>query len=70
PASRINLKERGLLKQGYAADIVIFNPTTIIDVATFNNPHQFPNGIEHVLVNGNRTIERGKFIGELSGVVL
>ncbi|MEG1483838.1 MAG: D-aminoacylase [Bacteroidales bacterium] len=70
PASRINLKERGLLKQGYAADIVIFNPTTIIDVATFNNPHQFPNGIEHVLVNGNHTIERGKFIGELSGVVL
>lgn len=70
PASRLGLKERGLLKEGYAADIVIFNPDTIADLATFQSPHQFPAGIEHVLVNGDHTIAAGKFIGKLNGTIL
>lgn len=70
PASRLNLKNRGLLKEGYAADVVIFDPGTITDIAAFDAPHQFPTGIAHVLVNGNHTIAAGKFIGELSGTIL
>lgn len=70
PASRINLKNRGLLKEGYAADIVIFNPGTIIDTAAFDAPHQYPTGIAHVLVNGNHTINEGKFTGDYCGVIV
>lgn len=70
PASRLNLKDRGLLKEGYAADIVIFNPDTIRDLAAFDAPHQYPIGIEHVLVNGDHTLEAGEFIGKLNGMVI
>ena len=71
PASRVGLKDRGLIAPDYAADIVIFNPDTIIDTADFNNPHQFGKGIEHVIVNGQHTIENGKYNGcELKGQVL
>ncbi len=71
PASRVGLKDRGLIAPDYAADIVIFNPDTIIDTADFNNPHQFGKGVEHVFVNGQHTIENGKYNGcELKGQVL
>ncbi|MBP6672403.1 MAG: amidohydrolase family protein, partial [Bacteroidetes bacterium] len=52
PAQKIGLKDRGVIKQGNAADIVIFNYATIKDNATFLNPHQFPTGIPYVIVNG------------------
>lgn len=70
PASRLALKERGLLLPGYHADIVVFNPDTIIDKATFANPHQFPDGIEYVFVNGVLTLANGKGTGDLGGVLL
>ena len=60
PSQRMRLKERGLLLRGYFADIVVFNPETIIDNATYDNPFQFPTGIEYVLVNGKLVVERGK----------
>ncbi len=71
PASRIGLRDRGLITPGYAADIVIFNPETIIDTADYNNPHQFGKGVEHVIVNGQHTIENGKYNGcELKGMIV
>lgn len=70
PASRMKLKERGLLVPGYAADITIFNPDTIEDMSTYANPHIFAKGIEHVFVNGAWTIKNGQHTGVLSGNVL
>jgi len=70
PASRLGLKDRGLLLPNYYADIVVFNPDTIIDMATFASPHQFPIGIEHVFVNGRHAIESGKGKDVLAGMVL
>lgn len=70
PASRVGLKNRGILLPGYQADIVIFNPETIIDTATYPEPHQFAAGINDVLVNGIHTIGAGKALGALGGVLL
>ncbi len=70
PASRIGLKERGLLIPNYAADIVIFNPDTIIDRATFAEPHQFPDGIKYVIVNGEIAVKEGKHTGKLAGEII
>ncbi|MDD2491615.1 MAG: amidohydrolase family protein, partial [Bacteroidales bacterium] len=70
PASRLALKERGLLIPGYYADIVVFNPETIIDRATFAEPHQFAEGVEHVIVNGVWTIKNGKPTNDMGGMLL
>jgi N-acyl-D-aspartate/D-glutamate deacylase len=69
-ADKIGLKDRGRLKEGAWADVTIFNPATVIDKATFENPHQFPVGIEYVIVNGVMTVERGRHPGALAGRVL
>jgi N-acyl-D-amino-acid deacylase len=53
-----------------AADITVFNPETVIDNATYRNPHQYSTGIEYVIVNGEITIERGEHTGALAGKVL
>ena len=70
PASRIKLKERGLLVPGYAADITVFDPETIADRSTYAQPHQFPAGIAHVFVNGVHTIKEGAHTGALPGIIL
>lgn len=70
PASRVGIKNRGILLPGYQADIVIFNPETIIDTATYPEPHQFAAGINDVLVNGIHTIGAGKALGALGGVLI
>ena len=70
PASRIKLKDRGLLVPGYAADITVFDPETIADRSTYAQPHQFPAGIIHVFVNGVHTINEGAHTGALPGVIL
>ncbi len=70
PAEKMGLKQRGKLKKGYFADVVVFNPATVIDNATFLKPHQYPTGIEYVIVNGKMTINKGKHTGELTGSVL
>jgi len=70
PAQRMNLHDRGLLRPGMAADIVIFDPDRIIDRATFTNPHQYPDGIEYVFVNGSIVLEHGAMTGQRPGLAL
>jgi dihydroorotase/N-acyl-D-amino-acid deacylase len=70
PAQRLRFTDRGVLKAGMWADVVIFDPATVRDVATFDNPNQLSEGMEYVLVNGVPVIERGKMTGALPGKVL
>jgi len=70
PASRLHLSNRGVLKSGMKADIVIFDPNLITDHATFDKPNQLSTGMEWVFVNGKAVIERGTMTGVLSGEVL
>jgi N-acyl-D-aspartate/D-glutamate deacylase len=70
PAQRMRLTDRGVLKQGMWADVVVFDPATIRDKATFESPNQFSEGMEFVLVNGVPVIEDGKMTGALPGKVL
>jgi len=70
PARKLQLKDRGLLKKGYQADIVVFDENQVTDTATFENPHQYPEGIYHVLVNGQPVIAHGEHTGRLPGNVL
>ena len=70
PAQRMRLTDRGVLKEGMWADIVIFDPATIRDTATFEKPNQLAAGMEYVLVNGVPVIERGKMTGALPGKIL
>jgi N-acyl-D-amino-acid deacylase len=70
PAQRMRLADRGVLKAGMWADVVIFDPTTIRDRATFDNPNQLSEGMEYVLVNGVPVIDQGKMTSALQGKVL
>jgi N-acyl-D-amino-acid deacylase len=70
PAQRLRLTDRGVLKQNMWADVVVFDPEKITDRATFENPNQFSEGMEYVLVNGVPVIDDGKMSGALPGKVL
>ena len=70
PAQRMRLTDRGVLKVGMWADVVIFDPATVHDRATFDNPNQLSEGMEYVLVNGVPVIDQGKMTGALPGKVL
>jgi N-acyl-D-aspartate/D-glutamate deacylase len=70
PAQRLRLTDRGVLKAGMWADVVVFDPATVRDLATFDNPNQLSEGMEYVLVNGSPVIEQGKMTGVLPGKVL
>src|SRR5579859_2682782 len=70
PAQRMRLTDRGVLKSGMWADVVIFDPATVRDRATFDNPNQLSEGMEYVLVNGVPVIEQGKMSNALPGKVL
>ncbi|WP_417317663.1 N-acyl-D-amino-acid deacylase family protein [Emcibacter sp.] len=70
PAALLQLKDRGLLLEGYHADVVIFDPATIRDNATFEKPHQYASGVDHVFVNGVHTIRDGEHTGALAGQVV
>jgi N-acyl-D-amino-acid deacylase len=67
PARKFGLENRGLLQPGYAADIVLLDPATVSDKATFEKPHQFSSGIPWVIVNGQVVIENGIHNGTRSG---
>jgi N-acyl-D-aspartate/D-glutamate deacylase len=69
-ADKIGIKDRGRLKDGMFADVTIFDQDRVIDRATFENPHQFPVGIEYVIVNGRVTIDKGQHTGALAGRVI
>ena len=70
PAERMRLTDRGVLKQGMWADVVVFDPTTVRDRASFDNPNQLSEGMEYVLVNGVPVIDQGKMTGKLPGRIL
>ena len=70
PAQRMRFTDRGVLKEGMAADVVIFNPATIRDLATFEQPNQLSEGMDYVLVNGVPVVSAGKMTGALPGKVL
>ena len=70
PAQRMRLTDRGVLKAGMWADVVIFDPATVRDRATFDNPNQLSEGMQYVLVNGVPVIDQGKMTGALPGKVL
>ena len=70
PAAKLGLHKRGLIAKDYFADIVLFNPETVIDNASFVDPHHFPSGIEYVVVNGKITVKSGKHTGAQAGTVL
>ncbi len=67
PALEFRMADRGLLRPGYWADITIFDPATVIDKATFENPHQYAAGIPHVIVNGEPVILNGELTGKKPG---
>ena len=69
-AQKFRLKDRGLILPGMAADIVIFDPATVVDKSTFAQPHQFSEGFRFVLVNGLPVIENGKHNGTRNGKIL
>jgi N-acyl-D-amino-acid deacylase len=70
PAQILRLRDRGLLREGLAADIVVFDPARIRDRSTFSDPHHHSDGIDHVLINGKAVVDGGKLTGTLPGRVL
>ena len=70
PAQKFQLKDRGLLKSGYAADVVIFDPQQIIDLSTFEKPHAYSTGMYYVIVNGQITVDEQKHNGTRAGQLL
>ncbi len=70
PAQRMGMKDRGLVKEGLIADLVAFDPETVIDTATWEDPHQYPDGIPYVLVRGVPVIDEGRHTAARPGKVL
>jgi len=70
PAQRMGLKDRGVIRQGMWADLVVFNHERILDKSTYEEPALYPEGIEYVIINGEMVIERGEHTGRLPGRVL
>jgi N-acyl-D-amino-acid deacylase len=70
PAGHFHLGNRGLLKEGYAADVVVFDPRTVRDASTFERPHAYPEGIPYVLVNGAIVVRKGEHTSARAGLAL
>ncbi|HPT98024.1 MAG TPA: amidohydrolase family protein, partial [Armatimonadota bacterium] len=70
PASRLGLRQRGVIRPGARADLVVFDPATVLDTATFVTPACYPQGIEHVFVNGVAVVRDGEETGARPGRVL
>jgi len=69
-AAQLNIERRGTLRRGYFADVVVFDPEKLRDKATFENPHQYSEGVLHVFVNGVQVLDNGKHTGALPGRVV
>ena len=69
-ASRAKLSDRGILRAGMRADVVVFDPKTIRDVSTYEDPHHYSVGISNVIVNGTAVLRDGNITGALPGRVL
>jgi N-acyl-D-aspartate/D-glutamate deacylase len=70
PAGKLGLQDRGIIKEGFWADIVVFDPDKIKDKATYADPHQYPEGIDYVIVNGQVAVDHGTLTGARPGKVL
>ncbi|MFQ6053718.1 MAG: amidohydrolase family protein, partial [Candidatus Bathyarchaeia archaeon] len=70
PAQRLGLRDRGLLREGFKADIVVFDPARVRDEATFTDPHRFATGIPYVIVNGEIVVDGSEHTGALPGRAL
>jgi N-acyl-D-amino-acid deacylase len=70
PAARLGLTDRGMVREGWAADLVVFDPTAVLDVATYEQPARYPTGIPHVVVNGALAIRDGVETGARPGRLL
>jgi len=70
PAGKLRITDRGLLKEGFWADIVIFDPEKIKDRATYADPHQYPEGINYVIVNGQTVVDNGSLTRSRPGKIL
>lgn len=66
-ATRLHIRERGVLKEGYYADVVVFDPATVGDLATYERPHQLSTGVQHVFVNGIAVVREGEHTGAFPG---
>ena len=70
PATNLSLRDRGFLREGYFADVLVFDPDTVQDHATFEKPHQYSTGMEKVFVNGELVFDDGEHTGALPGQVV
>ena len=70
PATNLELDRRGFIREGMFADVVVFDPATIADRATFERPHQFAVGMQHVFVNGGHVLKDGEHTGATPGRVV
>jgi N-acyl-D-aspartate/D-glutamate deacylase len=70
PAAQLGIADRGVIRDGAPADLVLFDPARVRDTATYQSPHAFPEGIPHVLVNGVPVVRDSKVTGERPGQIL
>jgi len=70
PAQILGLKDRGMLRENYWADVTVFDPEKVRDRATYTDPHQYAEGAPYVMVNGELVVDGGKITGKLPGKVL
>ena len=70
PASKLGLSRRGLIRKGYFADLAVFDPRKIMDTATFDQPHRYPDGLKYVIVNGVVAVTPGGYTGAKAGKIL
>ncbi len=70
PATNLRIRDRGRLEPGYFADVVVFDPATIQDHATYEEPHQYSTGVHHVWVNGTQVLKNGEHTGATPGRVV
>ncbi|MDQ3279722.1 MAG: amidohydrolase family protein, partial [Bacteroidota bacterium] len=70
PAQKFGLKDRGLLREGMAADVVVFDEKEVADLSTYEKPHAYSKGFRYVVVNGQLVVEEGKHTGTRSGTIV
>ena len=70
PAKTLGLTDRGIIKHGMAADLVVFDQNNIEDRGTYGDPHHYPKGIEYVMVNGRIVLDMGEILPDMAGKVL